>query len=58
MRWCAFLVQHPDDKPNWALARHGPAGGGKDTMIDKPMRVALGRDNVQPFDFAKLDRRA
>jgi Family of unknown function (DUF5906)/Primase C terminal 2 (PriCT-2) len=53
LRWCAFLVQYPDDKPNWAWLIMSLAGVGKDTMIE-PMRVALGRDNVQPFDFTKL----
>jgi Family of unknown function (DUF5906) len=53
IRWCAFLVQYPDDKPNWAWLIMSLAGVGKDTMIE-PMRVALGRDNVQPFDFTKL----
>jgi Family of unknown function (DUF5906) len=53
VRWCAFLVQYPDDKPNWAWLIMSIAGVGKDTMIE-PMRVALGRDNVQPFDFTKL----
>jgi hypothetical protein len=53
VRWCAFLVQYPDDKPNWAWLIMSLAGVGKDTMIEA-MRVALGRDNVQPFDFTKL----
>ena len=54
VRWCAFLVQHPDDKPNWAWLIPGRPGIGKDTMIDQPMRVALGPHNVQPFDFTML----
>jgi hypothetical protein len=53
LRWCAFLVQYPDDKPNWAWLIMSLAGVGKDTMIE-PLRVALGRDNVQAFDFTKL----
>ena len=56
LRWCAFLGQHPDDKPNWAWQVMGKPGIGKDTMIDKPMRILLGHDNVQPFDFAQLER--
>lgn len=56
VRWCAFLGQHPDDKPNWGLLYMGLPGLGKDTMIDHPMRVLLGHDNVQPFDFVQLER--
>lgn len=56
VRWCAFLGQHPDDKPNWGLQLMGLPGVGKDTMIDHPMRVLLGHDNVQPFDFLQLER--
>jgi hypothetical protein len=56
VRWCAFLGQHPDDKPNWGWQAMGLPGLGKDTMIDKPMRVLLGHDNVQPFSFVQLDR--
>jgi uncharacterized protein DUF5906 len=56
LRWCAFLGQHPDDKPNWGWQVMGLPGIGKDTMLDKPMRVLLGHDNVQPFDFAQLER--
>jgi hypothetical protein len=56
IRWCAFLGQHPDDKPNWGLLLMGLPGLGKDTMIDQPMRVLLGNDNVQPFDFVQLER--
>jgi len=53
VRWCAFLVQHPDDKPNWGWLILSRPGLGKDTLI-VPMRVALGHDNVQPFDFTRL----
>jgi Family of unknown function (DUF5906) len=56
IHWCAFLGQHPDDKPNWGWQVMGLPGVGKDTMIDKPMRVLLGHENVQPFDFAQLER--
>ena len=54
VRWCAFLVQYPDDKPNWGWLVPGRPGIGKDTMIDQPMRVGLGPQNVQPFDFTML----
>lgn len=56
VRWCAFLGQRPDDKPNWGWQAMGLPGLGKDTMIDHPMRVLLGHDNVQPFDFMQLER--
>lgn len=56
VRWCAFLGQYPDDKPNWGWQAMGLPGLGKDTMIDHPMRVLLGHENVQPFDFMQLER--
>ena len=56
VRWSAFLGQHPDDKPNWGWLYMGLPGLGKDTMIDHPMRILLGHDNVQPFDFVQLER--
>jgi hypothetical protein len=56
VRWCAFLGQHPDDKPNWGLLITGLPGIGKDTMLDHPMRILLGAENVRPFNFMQLDR--
>jgi hypothetical protein len=53
LRWLAFQVQYPDDKVNWAWLIMSLPGIGKDTLIE-PMRVALGYDNVQGFDFMKL----
>ena len=53
--WLAWIVQHPGEKPNWALVLGSSAEGiGKDMMME-PVRAALGAANVReigPDDLA------
>lgn len=56
--WLAWVVQHPGEKPNWALVIGSTAEGiGKDLMLD-PIRTALGPANVReigPGDLASAN---
>jgi len=45
LKWCAFQVQHPDRKINWAIFIGGKPGIGKDAAFE-PIRHALGDHNV------------
>jgi Family of unknown function (DUF5906) len=47
--WCAFQVQNPGIKINWAPLLVGAEGVGKDTAIE-PLRRALGLHNVATID--------
>ena len=44
LRWCAFVAQHPELKPNWHFLVLSVAGMGKDTMT-LPLKLAVGKDN-------------
>ena len=43
-RWCAFVVQHPELKPNWHYLIISFQGLGKDTMV-WPVKAAVGEGN-------------
>jgi hypothetical protein len=45
VKWLAFLVQHPDQKVNWAIFIGGKPGIGKDAALE-PIRHAIGDHNV------------
>jgi Family of unknown function (DUF5906)/Bifunctional DNA primase/polymerase, N-terminal len=58
LRWCAFVAQHPELKPNWHFLVISDAGLGKDTMT-APIKLAVGDNNwedilsyalAQPFN--------
>jgi hypothetical protein len=42
--WSAFVVQHPDRKPQWHWLVISDQGVGKDSML-KPLKLAVGTDN-------------
>ena len=44
LRWCAYVAQHPELKPNWHFLVLSVAGMGKDTMT-APLKLAVGKDN-------------
>jgi hypothetical protein len=44
LRWCAFVAQYPELKPNWHFLVISDAGLGKDTMT-APLKLAVGKDN-------------
>ena len=44
LRWCAFIVQHPEFKPNWCFLVMSLQGLGKDTMV-APIKLAVGDGN-------------
>jgi hypothetical protein len=44
LRWCAFVCQHPELKPNWHYLIMSLAGLGKDTMV-APIKLAVGAGN-------------
>jgi hypothetical protein len=47
--WCAFNVQRPGVKINYALLLVGPEGVGKDTAVE-PLRRMLGPHNTATID--------
>jgi hypothetical protein len=47
--WCAFNVQRPGVKINYALLLVGPEGVGKDTAVE-PLRRMLGSHNTATID--------
>jgi Family of unknown function (DUF5906) len=60
LRWSAFVVQHPELKPNWCFLVMSDQGYGKDTMT-KPLKLATGEGNwreelyhslAEDFDYA------
>lgn len=52
--WLAWIIQHPGEKPNWALVLGSTAEGiGKDMMIE-PVRAALGAANVREITAEDL----
>ena len=44
LKWCAFVAQHPELKPNWHFLVISKAGLGKDTMM-APLKLAVGDKN-------------
>jgi hypothetical protein len=44
VRWCVFVVRHPEKKPNWHYLVMSLQGFGKDTMTS-PIKLAVGADN-------------
>jgi transcriptional regulator with XRE-family HTH domain len=44
LRWCAYVAQHPELKPNWHFLVLSDAGVGKDTMT-LPLKLAVGKGN-------------
>ncbi len=52
--WMAFVLQHPDRKPNWHPLLGGIEGIGKDALI-YPLRRALGQHNVVTIGPHDLD---
>jgi hypothetical protein len=44
LRWCAFVSQYPELKPNWHYLIMSMAGLGKDTMV-APIKFAVGAGN-------------
>ena len=44
LRWCAYVAQYPEFKPNWHFLVLSVAGMGKDTMT-APLKLAVGKDN-------------
>jgi hypothetical protein len=48
IRWFAYIVQHPETKPNHALFFGGGQGIGKDTLLE-PLKRAVG-----PWNFVEV----
>lgn len=44
LRWCAYNVQYPQEKPNWHFLVMGCPGLGKDTLV-APLKAAVGERN-------------
>jgi hypothetical protein len=44
IKWCAFVAQHPECKPNWHFLVMSLQGVGKDTLV-QPVKLAVGDDN-------------
>jgi hypothetical protein len=44
LRWCAFVIQYPQFKPNWHYLIMSLQGLGKDTMV-APIKVGVGENN-------------
>ena len=44
LRWCAFVAQFPELKPNWHYIIMSRQGLGKDTMVP-PLKLAVGEGN-------------
>jgi hypothetical protein len=44
LRWCAFVAQYPQFKPNWHYLIMSIQGIGKDTMV-APLKLAVGDGN-------------
>ena len=44
LRWCAYVAQYPELKPNWHFLIISDAGLGKDTMT-LPLKLAVGDGN-------------
>lgn len=51
--WMAYIVQHPRDKPNWAVFLGGGQGIGKDMML-LPMIRAVGESNTRTVQPSEL----
>lgn len=54
LKWCAFLVQYPGQKMNWAFLLVGPQGVGKDIML-RPLYGILGRENFTAISSEDFD---
>jgi len=46
LQWCAFVIQNPGKKINWAYLLIGPQGIGKDTLLF-PIWEIVGSDNYK-----------
>lgn len=46
LQWCAFLIQFPGRKINWAFVLIGRQGVGKDILL-RPIQGILGKSNFQ-----------
>jgi len=53
VKWCAYVVQHPEDKPNWHFLIMGCPGVGKDTMV-VPVKLAIGTRNCLEAEIPQL----
>ncbi|HYC66586.1 DUF5906 domain-containing protein [Brevundimonas sp.] len=52
--WLAWILQHPGEKPNWAILIGSTWEGlGKDLVLE-PVRTALGADNVREIGAGEL----
>jgi hypothetical protein len=54
LNWCAFLIQKPGGKINWAYTLIGKQGCGKDLML-RPLYGILGRENYQAITAKDLE---
>jgi len=52
--WCAYVIQYPDRKPNWAWLISAVQGLGKDWMI-KMLRWAVGERNYTSVTIENLN---
>jgi hypothetical protein len=53
IRWCAYLVQHPERKINWAVLMGGGQGIGKDLAF-QPLLKIIGSQNVAQINAATI----
>lgn len=53
IKWCAFVAQHPECKPNWHFLIMSIQGFGKDTLV-QPVKLAVGDGNWKETLIFKL----
>lgn len=53
LKWCAYMVQFPQEKANWHYLLMSVSGLGKDTML-APIRLAVGLRNIKELEAAQL----
>jgi len=53
LRWCAFMVQHPERKINWAILLGGGQGIGKDLAFQPLMKI-MGAENIAQINAATI----
>jgi ribosomal protein S17E len=51
--WMAYVIQNPQDKPNWAIFLGGAQGIGKDLAL-VPLIHAVGEDNTRQVQPSEL----
>lgn len=55
MDWCAYVVQKPGGKINWAMVVKGGQGTGKDLCL-RPISTILGMHNVSSVTIKDIER--